>query len=58
MSPEEHRERHIELHKCLDELVADYISNTRNSLSKATILDLMRWSAEQLTVNKPPGVIH
>ena len=27
MTPAEHKQRHIELHKSLDELFADYISN-------------------------------
>ena len=43
----EHRQRHIQLHRALDELAADYISQTERLPSKATILDLMRWSSKQ-----------
>lgn len=42
-----HRERHELLHRCLDELVADWISQTNNFPSKSTVLQLMDWSAEQ-----------
>jgi hypothetical protein len=47
MIRDEHIERHIELHKMLDELVADFITHTRGLPSKSTILDLMKWSKEQ-----------
>jgi hypothetical protein len=43
-----HRERHIELHRCLDELVAGMISETTMLPSKTTILELMKWSKEQM----------
>jgi len=42
-----HRERHIKLHAMLDELVADYISDTKKLLDKTTILELMQWAYEQ-----------
>ena len=42
-----HKERHIELHKMLDELIADYITNTKGMPSQNTILDLMQWSHKQ-----------
>lgn len=44
---EEHRERHIILHKMLDELLADYIMETKKTLSETSILQLMKWSYEQ-----------
>jgi hypothetical protein len=48
MTPEEHRKRHIKLHKALDELLADYLRHEgREGLkgpSTITVLDLMRWS--------------
>jgi len=48
MTREEHIARHVELHKALDELVADWISNNQGVLpSKATVLDLMQWAQEQ-----------
>ena len=50
MTKEEHKQRHIELHKYLDELVADWITHTRNTLpSKATVLELLDWSHTQAT---------
>lgn len=48
MNSEEHRVRHEELHQCLDELVADWISHTHCSPSKASVLELMQWSAAQM----------
>lgn len=47
MSPEEHKERHEELHRALDELVADWINHTNRIPSKATVLELMKWAYEQ-----------
>lgn len=47
MSGSEHRRRHEELHDALDELVADWTSHTGRLPSKATILELMHWSAAQ-----------
>ncbi len=46
----EHKQRHIELHKHLDELIADYIIHTKGLPSKNTILDLINWSFSQ-TIN-------
>ena len=43
----EHIKRHKELHKNLDELVADFISHTEKLLSKTTIMELMEWSYKQ-----------
>jgi hypothetical protein len=47
MNEKEHRERHIELHDSLDELLADAIKYAGLLPSKATILDLLRWSHTQ-----------
>ena len=41
-----HRARHIELHKSLDELFADYITHGSGRTSD-TILDLINWSYKQ-----------
>lgn len=53
MNEQEHRERHIELHKSLDELLADFISHTEVLSSKATISELVEWSYLQ-TVSPTP----
>lgn len=48
MNRNQHIERHQELHKCLDELAADYLVHNRGkSLSGTSILQLMQWSNEQ-----------
>ena len=55
MTPDEHRERHALLHKMLDELVADYLTEAARYPSpklpsNTTILELMKWSHAQ-TIN-------
>jgi len=46
MTREEHIQRHIELHKALDELLADWIRHTNGSLYDP--LDgFLKWSFEQ-----------
>lgn len=47
MTTKEHKKHHIELHKALDELVADWISTTKKLPSKTSILELMQWSCAQ-----------
>ena len=53
LTPSEHRNRHIELHKALDELVADYIDHIPlekphwKGLRGTSIMTLMEWSFEQ-----------
>lgn len=49
MTTDEHKQRHVELHKALDELFADYISHRPQ---QSTFLDmpfgqLMEWSHQQ-----------
>lgn len=44
---EAHRERHLELHRMLDELVADFIRHTDQRPSSASVMDLMTWSHQQ-----------
>jgi len=44
---DDHKRRHVALHRHLDELVADYIGNTGNLPSKVTLMQFMKWSAEQ-----------
>ena len=47
MEVEEHIERHKELRKSLDELIADFIRHTKGLPSRTTVLELMSWSFEQ-----------
>lgn len=47
LTPDEHKKRHEQLHKALDELVADWIDHTGRLPSKATVFELMRWSFHQ-----------
>ena len=49
MENKEHKERHLVLHKELDELVADFIQETSNLPSKTLLIDFMTWSFEQTT---------
>jgi len=42
-----HQERHVFLHKCFDELLADFIYHTKNMLTDTNLMDFMRWSHSQ-----------
>lgn len=44
---EKHRQRHIELHRELDELVADWIQHTGRLPSRTTVMELIKWSHQQ-----------
>jgi len=57
MTPEEHKARHIMLHKHFDELLADWIDHTRSLPSTSTVKDLMEWSFEQTVNPSPPREI-
>lgn len=50
MTIKEHRQRHKELHKSLDELLADFIWHTTELPSKTSLLKLLDWSHKQ-TIN-------
>jgi len=52
MNEQEHRAKHQKLHEALDELAADYMSQTGKLLSETTVMELMQWSHEQ-TKNAP-----
>lgn len=52
---EEHIARHKELHKALDELVADWIVHTKGRPNEGTIMDLIVWSHTQ-TKNPSPDM--
>ena len=47
MDPEKHKQIHIDLHKSLDTLLADFISHTEKLPSKTTLLEFIEWSYEQ-----------
>lgn len=53
LTDEEHKARHVALHRSLDELVADWIRHTGRSLVIASVMDLMTWSAHE-TVSPTP----
>jgi len=44
---EKHRIRHQELHRALDELVADWISSTGKTVLNRTVGELAEWSHKQ-----------
>jgi hypothetical protein len=44
---EQHINRHKLLHKHLDELVADFITESGGLPSKTTVSELIKWSHEQ-----------
>lgn len=47
LTEDEHRARHVELHKALDELIADWIGHTGNLPSQHTVMELIEWSHGQ-----------
>lgn len=47
MTPEEHKQKHIELHAALDELFADYIQHNQPPYTEMPVVDLLEWSYEQ-----------
>ena len=47
MTREKHKQRHVELHRALDELLADFLRHTTRLPSSTTVLELMRWSHSQ-----------
>jgi len=47
LTKREHKDRHLELHAKLDELVADYISHTKKTPSDTNIMELINWSYKQ-----------
>lgn len=49
LAPSIHRRRHEILHRHLDELISDWITQTRGLPSQNTIMELMKWSNKQQT---------
>lgn len=57
MTKDEHKQRHVELHAALDELVSDFINFTGKLPTQTTVSALVEWSyAETLkpTESEPP----
>lgn len=49
MKVEDHKRRHAELHRAVDELIADYLCHNRKKrLGNTTVLELVQWSAGQM----------
>jgi len=48
MDTEQHKQKHMELHRYLDELVADFIDATGKLPSQTTVMDLMKWNYTQM----------
>ena len=54
MTPDEHRARHVELHRALDELFADFVVHQPGSrFLERPIFELMNWSHMQ-TIEPSP----
>lgn len=47
MTIQEHIKRHQELHRALDELLADFISHQRGPILETPIKTLVAWSHQQ-----------
>lgn len=63
MTPEEHQEHHVRLHRAFDELLACYIEESRVGVGAGrsgsitnTILQLMEWSHQKTMIPTPTGV--
>lgn len=48
MTKAEHIKIHERLHQSLDELVGDFVLQSKGSLSTTSIMKLMEWSATQM----------
>lgn len=42
-----HKDIHIQLHRSLDQLAADFMRHTQQLPSKTSVMDLMKWASEQ-----------
>lgn len=49
MTPDEHKQRHIELHRSLDELFADYMRHHKDQTEflQMPLIELINWSYSQ-----------
>lgn len=51
---DEHRARHVALHRAFDELLADFLAHHPDALpSETSVLELVQWSAEQVIKPTP-----
>lgn len=57
MTQAEHKQRHVELHQALDELLADYIQHG-NGRPREPIFALLSWSASQAGMPEPDHPVH
>lgn len=57
ISPKEHRQRHLELHAHLDELLADFIAVTGKRPSQETLMEFVRWSHTQTVMPTSTTVV-
>lgn len=58
MTPQEHQQRHQDLHESLEELISDYHTfHPDHQLSTTTVLDLIRWSEDQVQHPVDPEAI-
>ena len=56
LTPHEIKQRHVELHQSLDELVACFVYETGKLFSKTSVMELVEWS-HQMT-KKPTCISH
>ena len=47
LTPEEHQKRHVELHRAIDELLADWLAHMPDASIDRAIIDLVQWSYKQ-----------
>jgi len=47
MNKEQHKQKHIKLHRSLDELLADFIIHTGKRPSETSLMELLDWAFEQ-----------
>lgn len=47
MNQKEHKQRHVQLHKKFDELLADFIGHTGRLPSQTSLIDFLNWSYQQ-----------
>jgi hypothetical protein len=54
MTTEEHRKKHVELHRALRELVADWLREPDSWPGRTPVFELIEWSHAQ-TINPTPS---
>jgi hypothetical protein len=57
VTTDEHRRRHIELHRALDELMCDFMAQTMRVPSDTTVGELLQWSASQASAPTEPTTL-